>query len=288
MVVDDVVPPHPGAAGGVGDAVHAELPEVLHHHVLAVVAGAQVALRVRRAVAAAVDALRLALRRLQERVGAEPGDVVRGEERVAALLQQLRVAPERAHERRLLVAPGPALVVAVGPELVLHPLVGVRHRLAPVQPHHHLLLLVAVGRREAEGVAELLGHQRGWHRDVGEERHVGGLLLGAVHRQQRLVGAVRHQHGRRAGELRVPRLEREVAAPAVHEEDHGTARRGPQLLAAERLAGRGQLRVRVQHHARQRAAVVGDPVVGDRGLVVAAQRARGQHLDAVLLHDEPC
>jgi hypothetical protein len=132
VVVGDVVPPDPGPVARVGDAVDAELPQVLHHHVLAVVAGAEVPLRVRRAVAAAVDALGLALRRVQERVGAEPGDVMRGEERVAALLQQLSVAAERAHERRLLVAPRPALVVAVGPELVLHALVGVWHRLAPV------------------------------------------------------------------------------------------------------------------------------------------------------------
>ena len=47
------------------------------------------------------------------------------------------------HERRLLVATRPALVVAVGPELVLHARVRVRHRLAPVEAHHHLLAAVA-------------------------------------------------------------------------------------------------------------------------------------------------
>ncbi len=85
-----------------------------------------------------VDALGLALLGELEGLGAVPGDVVRGEEGVATSLHDLGVAAEAADELHLLVAPGAALVVAVGPQLVLHPLVGVGHRLAPVQLHHHL------------------------------------------------------------------------------------------------------------------------------------------------------
>ena len=62
VVVGDVVPPDPRPAARVGDAVDAELAQVLHHHVLAVVPRPEVLLRVRRAVpattigiAAAVD-----------------------------------------------------------------------------------------------------------------------------------------------------------------------------------------------------------------------------------------
>ena len=54
MVVGGVVPPHPGSTEGVGNAVHPELAQVIHHHVPVIVAGDQVVVRVRRIVAATV------------------------------------------------------------------------------------------------------------------------------------------------------------------------------------------------------------------------------------------
>jgi hypothetical protein len=64
-----------------------ELAEVLLHHVSAVITLLKVAIRVRRAVAALADALQVARQGLDVLLRAEPGDVVRGEERVSALFK---------------------------------------------------------------------------------------------------------------------------------------------------------------------------------------------------------
>ena len=191
LEIGDEIPPLPGLAGGalVGDLEDAELAEILGDHLLTVVALGEVLLRVGCAVAAVVDALRLALLALDERLRAIPRDVVRGELRVATSLQQLRHALEVTHEVHLRVALGPALVVAVGPELVLHALVRVRQRLPPVQLHHHQL----VGCHcLLQLLPEVLLDERRWDGDVLQVLRCHWVVVWRVHGYEFLLLVVHH------------------------------------------------------------------------------------------------
>lgn len=189
--------------------MNTQLPQILQHNILPLIPLAEVQLRVGGAVSAPVDALGPTLLGLNEIPRAVPRYVVWGELSVASFLENLGVAFEALDEVHLLITSGAALVVAVGPELVLDPLVRVRHRLGPVYLEHDLVaslegLLERVGQGsvdECGGDPDLL------HVGIG----FGAAVLGRIHGNERLVYGVRHQNRRCSRLLPVPYLEGEVA-----------------------------------------------------------------------------
>mmetsp|Transcript_31740 Transcript_31740/g.53325 ORF Transcript_31740/g.53325 Transcript_31740/m.53325 type:complete len:242 (+) Transcript_31740:1443-2168(+) len=133
----DIIPPEERGASLVGGLEHAQLAEVLQDNVATSVANVQVVLWISGAVLSVGQALLLALAAVEVLVQAVVGQVVRLEQRVPTSLKLLGVNVEFPQERHDGVALVSTTVVAVRPELPLHPGVRMRKRISPVDDSDH-------------------------------------------------------------------------------------------------------------------------------------------------------
>mmetsp|Transcript_705 Transcript_705/g.1768 ORF Transcript_705/g.1768 Transcript_705/m.1768 type:complete len:620 (-) Transcript_705:391-2250(-) len=214
-----VVPPQPGLARRLGELEHAQLAQVLQDDVLAVVALVHVVLGVGATVAAAVDALRLALRAVLKARRADPDEVVRLKVRHVLLVHLLRDRRKLLDELLLGVAVGAAGVVAVGPKLPPDRL-RARQQVAPAHLHHERLVLkarvlagVRIRQQPLEHVAILLHDEGGRDGEVADVR-LGLVVVRAVHGREAVL-VVGDDDGLGAHLLRVEGLQRELARVAA-------------------------------------------------------------------------
>ena len=179
---------------------------------------------------------------------------MRGELRVPPHLEFLRDGREIADETLLLVALGPAVIPAVGPELPLDALIRMREHVGPVEHHEHGLGVIPA----EDGLDEVTrGFQNQTHGDGDVVDVLGRLVVvRRVHRHEGLVAIVDDHHRVRAGQLGVVRLLGEGAVSAIDDHD-GRAETGETGRAPVGLSSAREERERSETGAGKRGGVAG-------------------------------
>lgn len=124
LEIGDIIPPNPWFVELVGGNIkHAQLPQILHHHLLTIIANIEILFRVRCTVPPLVDALSFTLLAINKRLRAIPCDVMRSEECIATLLQDLCNTFEALDKFNLVITFRATFIIAVGPKLIFNSLI---------------------------------------------------------------------------------------------------------------------------------------------------------------------
>ena len=132
-----------------------------------------------------------------------PCDVMWGKLSVSTLLQYLSNTLKVTDKVDLSCAFGATLVVAVGPELILHTLIWVGKWLSPVKVDAHHLISK---QSRLQFVTKVLCYKSWWDCDVLQKECGGRILLRRIHGDEILLLVVSHQHPSSSRQLRIPYL----------------------------------------------------------------------------------